>query len=247
MNTTRSDKWQVTGDKKRRLTLGAHSCHVSHDTCHGFTLIELLVVIAIIAVLVGFTIPALDAVKKHQVISQTQAEMGQLNAAIQSYHAAYGFYPPDNPGNALKNQLYYELVGATNTMTSPMTFQTLDGASKVTADQLLAAFGYVSAFVNCSKFKAGEEAQAAQNFLRDLRPNQTEVVGNVTLLVASVGGPDADYAPVGPPDVNPWRYNSSNPTNNPGAYELWVQLSIFGKTNLICNWSKTVQVNSPLP
>ena len=47
--------------------------------------------------------------------------------------------------------------------------------------------------------------------------------------------------------MNPWRYNSSNPTNNPGSYDLWIQLKIAGKTNLICNWSKQVQINSPLP
>ena len=47
--------------------------------------------------------------------------------------------------------------------------------------------------------------------------------------------------------MNPWRYNSSSPTNNPGSYDLWVQLSIGGKTNLICNWSKQVQINNPLP
>jgi len=48
--------------------------------------------------------------------------------------------------------------------------------------------------------------------------------------------------------VNPWRYNSSNPTNNPGSYELWIQLVFApGKSNLICNWTKQVQINSPLP
>jgi prepilin-type N-terminal cleavage/methylation domain-containing protein len=212
---------------------------------HAFTLVELLVVIAIIAVLVGFTIPALDAVKKRQVINQTQAEMGQLNAAIQNYHATYGIYPPDNPGNALNNQLYYELVGMTNTSppgVSPVVYRTLDGSQTIDSAQLATAFGAgVGGIVNCSKFKAGEEAQPAQNFLHDLRPNQTAVVGNVTLLVASVGGPDASYAPLGTADVNPWRYNSSNPTNNPGTYDLWVQLVIIGKTNLVCNWSKTVQ------
>jgi hypothetical protein len=62
-----------------------------------------------------------------------------------------------------------------------------------------------------------------------------------------VGGPDAQYQPLGLPDVNPWRYNSSSPTNNPGSYDLWIQLAFGGKTNLICNWSKQVQINSPLP
>ena len=69
----------------------------------------------------------------------------------------------------------------------------------------------------------------------------------MTLLICSVGGPDAIYHPLGVQDLNPWRYNSLNPTNNPGSYDLWIQLRIGGKTNLICNWTKQVQINSPLP
>ncbi len=44
--------------------------------------------------------------------------MAQLEAAIDSYHAAYGFYPPGNQLNAANgviNQLYYELVGVDHT------------------------------------------------------------------------------------------------------------------------------------
>jgi hypothetical protein len=107
--------------------------------------------------------------------------------------------------------------------------------------------------MNCSKSGGGgEDASAARNFLSDLKPNQlgTTTVGAVpvTILITAVGGPDTTYIPLaGQPGVNPWRYNSSNPTNNPGSYDLWMQLSISGKTNLICNWIKQVQIGSPLP
>ena len=67
------------------------------------------------------------------------------------------------------------------------------------------------------------------------------------LLVASAGGPDPTYQPLGMLDVNPWRYNSSNPTNNPGSYDLYVQLEMSRKSDLICNWDRQVQINSPLP
>jgi len=42
--------------------------------------------------------------------------------------------------------------------------------------------------------------------------------------------------------LNPWHYVSTNPTNNPGSYDLWVDVLIGTKTNRVSNWSKTPQV-----
>jgi hypothetical protein len=70
----------------------------------------------------------------------------------------------------------------------------------------------------------------------------------VTLLIASVGGPDDTYKPLNNVQgLNPWRYNSSHPTNNLNSYDLWVELKIGGKTNLICNWSKQVDTSGRYP
>ena len=215
---------------------------------NGFTLVELLTVIAIIAALAAFIFPVMGVIEKNKFITRSKAEMLQVAGAIDSYKDAWGFYPPDNPGNPLLNQLYYELVGTTNTSSSPATFQTLDGSSTVTSGTLNTVFGSgVSAFVNCSKPGAGEQAAGGRNFLHEYRPGQTASYNGVTLLVTSAGGPDPNYQPLGSPDLNPWRYISSNPTNNPGSYDLWVQLSISGKKYLVCNWSKQVQINNPLP
>ncbi len=227
---------------------------------NGFTLIELLVVISIIGVLAAFTVPVLSVVKRRQYISQTQAEMGQLQTAIDSYHATYGFYPPDNPngvtdasGELLGNQLYYELAGTTNTSGAFCVIGNPGDQLGVTpVNQVQAAFG-VAGFVNCSKLNAGEDSQPAKNFIHELKPGQTGSISNstdtvrFTILVASVGGPDSTYQPLGVSGLNPWRYVSSNPTNNPGGYELYVQLVISGQTNLVCNWNKQVQINNPLP
>jgi hypothetical protein len=66
------------------------------------------------------------------------------------------------------------------------------------------------------------------------------------LLLGSVGGPDQSYQPLGVFGLNPWRYVCPG-TNNPASYDLWIQLQIAGTTNLVCNWTKQVQKNIPLP
>jgi prepilin-type N-terminal cleavage/methylation domain-containing protein len=215
--------------------------------CHrAFTLIELLVVISIIAVLAAFTIPVMRTVKIRQYESHAQAEMAQLETAIESYKAANGFYPPDSP-NTLVNQLYYELIGTTN---NGVNYVALDGSAQITAANVPLAFPGVNGFLNCTKPGSGEDSPAGRNFLPGLKPGQYGSFTNnnvlITVLATSVGGPDLGGLVVG--GVNPWRYNSSSPTNNPGSYDLYVQLHIgAGKTNLICNWSKQVQINNPLP
>jgi prepilin-type N-terminal cleavage/methylation domain-containing protein len=231
--------------------------HASRFTFHvsGFTLIELLVVIAIMAALAALLLPVVGAVKKHQYIFSAQAEMAKLETAIDRYKATYGFYPPDNrqsPPNPTINQLYYELVGTTNADVNSPSYRPLDGQGLTLSDATYVGNGFgVGGIMNCSKPGGGEDAATAKNFLPDLKPNQMGTTTShgvpVTILITADGGPDVTYMPLGQSGINPWRYNSSNPTNNPGSYDLWVQLSIAGKTNLICNWSKQVQIGSSLP
>jgi prepilin-type N-terminal cleavage/methylation domain-containing protein len=193
----------------------------------AFTLIELLVVISIIAVLAAFTVPVLKSLKRREFITKTQAELALLETAIDSYKAAYGFYPPGNPNGVLTNQLYYELLGTTN---NGADYVTLDNSAQISVNSVNNAFG-VGGFMNCNGTNkvSNEDSPSAKSF-----------------LIASVGGPDQIYQPLNMLDVNPWRYIAQG-TNNPGGYDLWVQLVIAGQTNLVCNWNKQVQINSPLP
>jgi prepilin-type N-terminal cleavage/methylation domain-containing protein len=226
------------------------SRHPSPVTRHvpAFTLIEVLVVIAVIAAIAALILPVAAAVKRRAFIQTAQSEMSQLETAIERYHSAYGFYPPNSQYGPLTNQLYYELVGTTVTNGN---FRTLDGGAAILTASVGTAFGAsVGGFMNCNKPNADESASRAQDFLPDLKPNQIGTLASygvsISNLVTSVGGPDPNYEPLGAIDVNPWRYVAPG-INNPGSYDLWVQLKISGKTNLICNWSSQVQVNNPLP
>jgi hypothetical protein len=181
--------------------------------------------------------------------------MEAIEVALENFKAKYGAYPPGNQWPATANynpalfsQLYYELSGTT---TNGNGFVTLNSMSQISAADAYTAYG-VGGFQNCTK-GSGEDAVDAKNFLPELRPKQfnTNITNNnvrTAMLITSVGGPDETYRPLGGGDsgINPFRYVCPG-TNNPNSYDLWVQLVIGGKTNLICNWSRQVILNSPLP
>lgn len=227
------------------------------DSARGrraFTLIELLIVIAIIAILAALIFPVTAAMNRKKMISRTKAELNLVKMAIDNYQTKLGFYPPDTTNSFPLNLLYFELMGTTN---NGSYFITLDGGARVhvpkTGPELRQIFG-IETFANTSARGASEEARTAQRFLgSDLKPAQVATITNypdVKLLVCSIPGPYLIRTPqvsaLNPINANPFRYNSSNPTNNPNSYDLWVDIVISGKTNRINNWSsEPIIVSTP--
>jgi len=220
----------------------------------AFTLIELLVVIAIIGILAALIFPAAGMIKKGAIIKKTQTELDQVKSAIELYKEKLGTYPPDNPGKPAFNQLYYELLGTeTQQDRGDSFFRTLDQNTRIRVRDVSIAFaGGVNSFANSTK-GSSDEARPAKNFLKSLKPGQS-VSGQtnnveVRLLACSVQwgknlpSPVPGFVPTESGVLpNPWRYNSSNPTNSPGSYDLWVDVVIAGKTNRISNWSRQPQL-----
>ena len=206
---------------------------------NAFTLIELLVVIAIMAILAAMIFPVLHAVTRHKIQSRTRAELAQIETAIESYHTKKGFYPPDNPNNPYVSLLYYELSG---TVFSNNGYVTLDGGVQLAAAGLTGIFGR-DGVVNATKGAGGDEGPFASNFLKPgLRPDQYLAITNgasATPICTLIGNPADGPLLLKNPDgrkLNPWRYVSSNPTNNPKSFDLWIDVLIGSKTNRICNW-----------
>jgi prepilin-type N-terminal cleavage/methylation domain-containing protein len=208
-------------------------------SCVGFTLIELLVVIGIIVVLAGMLFAALPAIQRVKTTSRLKTELRQVQTAIEAYKAKLGYYPPDNPGNLNPgvNQLYYELLGTRRTNEGGTTYYyTLDGTAKIaeTTTAFQNAFGggtKLTGFMNCTR-GTGDDTVRAENFFKGgLRTGQFSANNYFSALGSGIDGPFM----IG--KVNPWRYNSSSPTNNPGTFDLWIDYDMGGKSNKICNWS----------
>jgi len=220
-----------------------------HRRGTAFTLIELIVVIAIIGVLASLIIPIVSKITEKKQVALAQAELKEVQSSIDEYKTKLGFYPPDNTNNPVTNQLYFELMGTTNNQvgtTPPNQWGTMDGSAMVNMTvPNIASFFNVSGFANTSThLHSDDNGTAATTFLTGLRPNQVGAIDPandplVKILVCSIPWPsDKKPTPIlTNPILNPWRYNSSHPTNNVGTYDLWVDLVIGKKTNRICNWS----------
>jgi prepilin-type N-terminal cleavage/methylation domain-containing protein len=207
----------------------------SERTLAAFTLVELLVVIAIIGVLVALIIPTISKINAMRAISRTKTELKEVELWISEYKAKRGYFPPDNPGNEITNQLFYELSG---TIYTNDAYTTLDGSANVTQAQLAVGFGpAVSGVANTTK-GAKDEGMVAQKFIAELKPGQiVEFEPGLKILVGTVGWDTSLPSPTYEPGVNPFRYISTKPTHNPNSFDLWIDIHVQGKTYRISNWS----------
>lgn len=206
----------------------------------AFTLIELLVTISIIAVLAGLVVGGAAMAGSKARISRCNSELQQLSTAINEYKDKLGFFPPDNTNNVAVNQLYYELSGTLRTgPADSRSYQTLDNSERMSSATAQTFFG-TGGFLNANEdkkevktflnFKAGQHAEISSN------PDVEVLVSPVPWNPKYGTPPVINHGTKNNTAVNPWRYVSTQPTNNSTSFDLWVEYHSGGKTNLIKNW-----------
>lgn len=195
----------------------------------AFTLIEMLMVIAIIGILAAITIAVYGLAGDQAKRKRVQAQLVQLETAIQSFHAKHGVYPTDGQFAPNLNGLYYELTGATWDGTV-----WYEGDDTNRADRVDESVFGLGGFINSAK-----RGQTVQNFLPGV-VKTVEVAPNAKMLSVPVDWP-ANYPnpPIpGRPTLNVWRYNSSHPVHNKNSYDLWAEIVLRGKLIRISNWER---------
>ena len=214
----------------------------------AFTLIELLVVMAIIGLIAGLLLAGISHIGTNGKIKRTQAELARLEAAIDSYHAAKGIYPPDNaqtPRNPAAVPLFYELTGtlflphAAGSIgggAAPDSYESLQGTETITVPDIFKYFGRTG-FLNAST-----DRTEVRNYLPVVRTTEAKPIPGSTavVLVAPVEGPD--YPAV--TGINPWCYVAPG-TNNQASYDLWADLKIGSKYYRVSNWQREAILLNP--
>jgi prepilin-type N-terminal cleavage/methylation domain-containing protein len=219
----------------------------------GFTLVEMLVVIAVIAVLAGLVVGLTSRTSSAARENKIKVMRDQLVTAIESYHAHFGFYPPDNlrrlptrEFDSLVNPLFYELTG-TVVDNVQGHFRSPDYGDVLTSQQLMALFnleGFANASPDPRKVRKFIELRSEQFGLLNQQQPELHVLAVPVRWPKGVGDLEWPLARrtefVPEPGLNPWRYISSNPTNNPGRFDLWAEF-VDGRTvRMISNWHRDI-------
>ena len=204
----------------------------------AFTLIEMLVVISIIGILAALIIPTARIVSEKKTRSTVEAELHQLEVPIESYKSKLGFFPPDNTNNPAQPPLYYELGGAVSDRNSTV-FRPLAGGAPINSSTMRTNFSLAS-FMN-----SAPSEDDVKNFHPHIKANQaaTNSVGVIFFIVPAQGpsNPKNPYQIISgkPAGLNTWRYDASSTNrHNLEGYDLWAEIVIGGKTNIIGNWKR---------
>lgn len=206
----------------------------------GFTLIELLTVIGVIGILAALVVGLGPAAKNARTNTRAKAELQGLQTAIEAYRADRNAFPPDNrratgsPSriNPAVSPLYYELRGME---VVDNAFRCKGMTDQLTPEQVYQAFGR-RGFLNASV----DPAEPPRTFF-DPKASGVRVVPvngvNIELLVSPFDWPAAaGEGPIPGSRVNPWRYVSTQPTNNVGQYDLWLEVMVGKEKRMFQNW-----------
>ncbi|MCX6902853.1 MAG: type II secretion system protein [Verrucomicrobia bacterium] len=205
----------------------------------AFTLIELMVVISIMAILAALVVGLARRASDHKRLARVQAELSKWTTLIDAYQNKLGFYPPGNPDNPYGpavHPLFYELAGASinDANQTYTTYTTGYTNGETIAKSLVTQVFGLDGLAN-----AASEKGEAVSFGKNIQAGDVISVkydtwdGPVTLPRVSVPGPPP-YGTVN----NVWHYDSKHPTHNTNSYDLWAEILVGGKTNIIGNWKR---------
>ncbi len=172
-----------------------------------------------------------------RVCAAVREQRGELVRAIEAYKAHFGVYPPDHVlsrdplvVDPATNTLFYELVGVICDRTNRV-FRA--GGMEAAEEKYVKQFFQIEGFNNC-----GEAADKIIRFVKIEPVPARQLHDDPDVFALGLYVPYEGLAPevVWEFDASPWRYVSSAPTNNPGKFDLWIDVMTRYQKVVIGNW-----------
>jgi hypothetical protein len=164
-------------------------------------------------------------------------QRGALVKAIEAYKAHFGVYPPDHVVSrqplvvdAVTNTLLYELAGVVYDSTNKWFFV---GRLEAADAKYVREFFQIDGFRNCA-----EQADQVTHFLPAENLPVKQFHDDPDVFGLSFAVPFEGLQPEVVWRIYPgsWRYVSSAPTNNPGRFDLWIEVGVGDRRVTIGNW-----------
>jgi hypothetical protein len=171
-----------------------------------------------------------------QFCGQLRQQRQTIIAAIEAYKAHFGFYPPDHllsreplRVDAVTNALFYELAGVHYDRANQLfEIQGMEAAQAKFVKELLGCEG----FTNCA-----ENATQARRFLpTGFLPVQLFHDDPDVYALGAVPYDGPHWEVIWEINISSWRYVSTSATNNPGKFDLWLELKWKDQSITIGNW-----------
>jgi prepilin-type N-terminal cleavage/methylation domain-containing protein len=211
----------------------------------AFTLIEMLVVITIMAIVAAIVVSSGQSASIAKKKTQVKAELNRIATLIDNYQAKLNSFPPDNgllvantvnysvyDAMAATNPLIYELIGATNTNSSMVVFNSINSANALPTSEYEAIFnrGGIANADNVEPhnfFQPGPSTKEYSYYASNAAP----IVANPFICGLVVPAESTNHLPVsGVVGPNFFRYDSSTTNrHNLASYDLWAEFTIGNK------------------
>ena len=171
------------------------------------------------------------------VYGKVRKQRETIIKAIEAYKAEFGFYPPENvlsknplTVDVVNNPLLYELAGTVYNPTNQMFFL---GDLEPAEASFVKDFFHRSNFVNCA-----ENDDKVKHFLSLQHSPAKQLHDDPDVFAVGFSYLMVDVPPklLWEFDFSPWRYNHAQATNNPGKFDIWIEVKANGKVVTIGNW-----------
>lgn len=226
---------------------------------------EMLVVIGVIAILASMTVGVVSLAKTSSQEKRIEGQLNKLVTAIEQYKSKVGYYPPDHQltgangqprfdsrgrplVNPVMNPLYYELSGVVVDINAK-TFTAVGDPIEHSLSP-----GQVTSWFGANGFQnSGRDLASVPSVFNGFKDSDYRLVDGSTINGSPAGSAKlltvpVDWArqfensnPLGKTTLNVWKYNSSNPTNNPTTFDLWAEIPTINESGqfelkVIGNW-----------